>query len=378
MRSEFLFVGVARSAILPRSKCVVFMIVNEHNHEENRGPGQSHVDDPMMLPAHKPGVYREFLQSRIFHGVVSDLDGVVLQDGQVHCAAFQSLLDATLCNPDGIVPLIIATGRSYSMIESRVLPYVNQVLKDVGKTLSPGDLLVFASNGAFACDVNTGDVLFDDRLCADDLSQLVQLESVKTLLLLRTIQQRCFGPDAALFDRTPHYALDDCAHTLLVGVITEEMDVVQNHSPRAATLCDTFQRLFGTAPGMNNIVAAVNQELAQSGLQIEAWTSNKARFIGFQKEGVSKQRAIDYIEARLASDGIPPSSALSIGDSPASNDGPLVFRDGGLCNRTSEEFSAQDLLIVDEPGDQWERVACLMKNATITPLDSRTDNNLYQ
>lgn len=306
--------------------------------------------------------YLSFLNNT-FHCVVTDLDGVMYQKGRPHAGALQALFDATIGNASGKVPLIVATGRSADMVQTMLLPEIFNYCQDRNVGYSEGDVVIFASNGAYAFDAASGRVLISDPLTRTELVKLVKLDTVKTLLLLRSLFQKLPGGSQ---NPSPRFALDPTCHTLLVGVHPEAIDDIAAFSKRGEEVSRHFKTLFGPDPTGVEMVAVINRELAASGIPLEAWTSSGAHFIGFHRTGVSKRTAIEFAMAMLESRGVEVNEAmiLSIGDSPDGNDHPLVQRKGGICNLERSEVP-ESVVVIKEDGDQWERVTKLLKQASI-------------
>jgi len=315
--------------------------------------------------------YKDALSNDNYNAAVVDLDGVFLNRNRVEKDPFDMLMDKTILNPEGRVPLSIASGRTVEEIEKILLPEIQRaMLENDADELKEGDLIIFASNGAICIDIAVSGILYASPIDLVELGRAQMLKEVQAIVAIAKYQstlidgvgQRCVDRAKIIHD----------TYTYSLGFNPKKLDLVSQINEKGMAAVEEFLELYDEPTDLHSVVEQLNLTFEERGIALIATTSGT--LIDINARGVSKDSAIQVTRQLLAQrtglslGEVRPETILSLGDSPLGNDRPITRRRGGYTNVGQPLEESIYPIVINEDGDQYERVAHFLNKVRLSPI----------
>lgn len=294
--------------------------------------------------------YRLAVENSIYQGIVTDLDGVVLEGGFPNPYVLETLIGKVLTSRHGLrTPLAFATGRCIKEIK----PFLDNIILNLGSAgqlLEPGNLVVFANNGAHGIDVITEQLIYSSPVDQDGLDEALQLDELKVLLEIRGLQLSVETESPLIKKRS----IVRNTYTYTLGVNIPNLDLIASSSTGTDVIA-RFESLFGITRSLFYVTQAINRLLFQRGLPLEATTTGQT--IDINTRGVNKGCAVNYLSEAINTGE---DKIVSIGDSVFGNDMHITQRKSGFVNLPTIIPGNPYPIYIFEEGNQFERVATFL------------------
>ncbi len=288
-----------------------------------------------------------------YNALVTDLDGVVLENGSINQVVFNTLINRTLLNPNERIPLAFATGRSFTTTQKVILNFLLALLSERGILLKEGDLTVYSDNGSFSVDIATNNVIESLPISPNALQEAIRgLDALSVLLNLREIQLTQLDTNGVPVLKKRSVSIND--FTFSFGINPEYLVCLDDR------LVEVYHQIYGRNYSLLTIVQVLNKLFIRNGMPLNATTTGRS--IEINAIGVNKGRAVSYISRRI---GCIEDNVISIGDSVLGNDQEITQRVGGFANVPIIIPGRHYPLFINEAGNQFQRVGTFLNRVRL-------------
>lgn len=292
--------------------------------------------------------YNDAIEGSEYGALVTDLDGVVLERGNVRTDVLDAIKRKIFYRQfDSGIPFVIATGRSYEDVDKLLLHDLLVELSAIGISFKRGEFLVFTNNGAQGKDIVSGEIIFSKQIDPEVLEEALKLDEIKILLEIRDIELALRQDRSIIRKRS----IVNNGFTYTFGINIPQLDILLE-SEKGHSIISKFELIFGKTRSLFYVAQLINQHLRTKGLAVTVTTTGST--IDINASGVDKAVSIKYLSKTI---GIDDEKILSIGDSVFGNDQELTQRKGGFVNIPTILPGNVYPIYIDEDGNQFERVA---------------------